>query len=560
MDKKPTQKEGMIMIMKRFTNDERGMAAFIAIMIMLMMSIIGVAVVKLASDEVNIAGNELNEMGSFYAAEAGLERACADIQHQYEATGFPPSTMPSGSETVNQCAVTYATTDNGAATMETLTSGALAGLHGLVKTFTVTSSAVSSIDQSKIELTQEFEAALVPIFQFAVFYTNDLYATPAAAMSVSGRVHVNGDMYLQANVSLSFDGKVTAAGGIYHGFPSWLGVTEYTNDVNFKNSAGTYLSMKSGSKWIDASKSYWLDSATARWTGNVKDHAFGIEDLNLPLTNSSNDPHKIIERASGNPDSYEEKASIKIIDGVVYQKVGSVWQDITSLLPSGTVSTVNFYDDREDKTVVSTDIDISKLNTSGYFPSNGLLYASDQRGSTYNVLRLKNGTELDTSLTVFSENPAYIWGNYNTTNKKPAAIVADAVTYLSNSWSDANSNKSLRTYRTVSSTMTVNVSMITGDRAPTSTSYGGGLANLPRFLEHWNSRQFTYRGSMVQLWRSVQATGLWKYGTSDEYYTAPTRDYGFDTDLNDPSKLPPFTPQVQNFQRLGWKQQFVTVE
>ena len=134
-------------MIKRIINDERGMAAFIAIMVMLMMTFIGAAVVKLASDEVTIAGNELNEMGSFYAAEAGLERACASIQYQYEATGAPPTTMPSGTETVNQCAVTYNTTDNGAATMRTLTSGTLAGLNGLVKTFTATSSAVSSIDQ-----------------------------------------------------------------------------------------------------------------------------------------------------------------------------------------------------------------------------------------------------------------------------------------------------------------------------------------------------------------------------------------------------------------------------
>jgi hypothetical protein len=548
------------MILGRLAKNERGIAAFIALMIMLMMTIVGVAIVNLANDEVTIAGNEMNEMGSFYAAEGGLERACANIQYQYEATGYPPSTMPSGTETINQCVVTYATTDNGAATMKVLTTGTLAGLNGLVKTFTVTSEGLSAVDQSKVELTQEFEAALVPIFQFAVFYTNDLFATPAAYMLVSGRVHVNGNMYLQSTAGLSFDGRVTAAGDIYHGFPSWLGVSSASGDVSFKDALGTYRSMLSGGSWLDASRSVWLDSATSRWKGNVKDEAFGVEDLNLPLTNSSNDPHKIIERASGNPDSYEEKASLKIINGLVYTKVGSVWQDVTSLLPAGTVTTGSFYDDREDRTVVSTDINIGLLNTSGYFPSNGLIYASDSRGTTYNVLRLKNGTTLNSGLTVFSANPAYIQGNYNTTAKKPAAIVADAVTYLSNSWSDANSSLDLRTKRTVAATMQVNVSMITGDRTPTSASYGGGLANLPRFLEHWNSRQFTYRGSMVELWRSQQATGLWKYGTWDEYYTAPTRDYGFDTDLNDPSKLPPFTPQVQNFQRLGWKQEEIAVE
>ncbi|NTV38214.1 MAG: hypothetical protein HGA82_03425, partial [Anaerolineales bacterium] len=92
-----------------------------------MMTMIGLAVVRLANDEVTIAGNELNEMAAFYAAEAGLERASAAIQTQYEATGLPPSTMPQGSETINNCVAAYTTVDNGAATMQDLALGALAG-------------------------------------------------------------------------------------------------------------------------------------------------------------------------------------------------------------------------------------------------------------------------------------------------------------------------------------------------------------------------------------------------------------------------------------------------
>jgi len=86
---------------KKMTIDERGFATFIALMIMVMMTMIGVAIVKLSNDEISIAGNEMNEMESFYAAEAGLERAAAAMQTQYENTGAPPTTMPSGNETIN---------------------------------------------------------------------------------------------------------------------------------------------------------------------------------------------------------------------------------------------------------------------------------------------------------------------------------------------------------------------------------------------------------------------------------------------------------------------------
>jgi hypothetical protein len=77
------------------------------------------------------------------------------------------------------------------------------------------------------------------------------------------------------------------------------------------------------------------------------------------------------------------------------------------------------------------------------------------------------------------------------------------------------------------------------------------LENLPRFLENWTSRTLKFRGSMVDLWESQQATGKWTYGS---VYTAPNRDWGFDTDLLDPNKLPPGTPMVNIVVKKQWAQ------
>ncbi len=534
--------------------NERGLATFIALILMIMLTLVGLAALKLADDEISIAGNEMNEMTCFYAAEAGLEVASAALQTDYETSITPGQTLPAGVQSLNTDAtVAYVTTDNGAATMDKLTYGTMAGLHALVKTYTITSIGTSLTDGSQVTLEQEFECALVPIFQFAVFYANDLWTTPAKDMTVTGRVHVNGNMYLQASQSLNFNGKVTASGDIHHGFPSWSGVGLVGGDVNFKAGDGSLVSMNQGGSWLDASDSYWYDSASTRWGGNVRDQAFGQEELNVPLTTAGGDAHLLIERGSGNPDSYEHKATFKIIDGIPYTQIGSIWQDVSALLPAGTITSTSFYDDREDVWVNSTDVNMALLQTSSYFPSNGVLYASDQR-SGFNAARLVNGDDVGHPISIFCENPVYVKGDFNTVDKQPAAIVADAVNFLSNDWQDSNSNKSLRTYRKVYSQTVVNASIISGDCVPTSSSYGGGLANLPRFLEHWNSAKFTLNGSMVNLWRSTQATGKWLYGGWNEYYTAPTRDYRFDTDLEDPAKLPPETPVVRSFGRTGWKQ------
>jgi hypothetical protein len=315
-----------------------------------------------------------------------------------------------------------------------------------------------------------------------------------------------------------------------------------------------YRNMYEDGYWLDHDDPLWYSKAVTRWGGKVSDEDFGQEELRLPITNSDGDLHNIIERESGNPDSYESKATLRIEDGVPYAKVGGFWHDVSGSLPAGTITTSSFYDAREKSWVNSTDVDMSLLKTSSYFPPNGVLYSSDQRAG-YNGLRLENGSEIGNPLSVYSENPVYVQGDYNTVNKNPAAIAADAVTFLSNSWDDSRSSGLLSSRSTTPTA--VNVSMITGDRDPAEQLYSGGLANLPRFLENWAAAKFTYRGSMVNLWRTQQANGDWSYGGSTAYYTAPTRDYGFDTDLYDPNKQPPETPAVRVFHRTDWRMKHV---
>jgi len=537
-------------ILNRFRNN-RGMAAIIAMMVMIMLTLIGIAAIKLSSDEINIAGNELNEMKAFYGAEAGLERASAAIQHQYDSTGYPPTVMPSGSETVNDIIVAYNSVDDGAAVQRPLTTGTLAGLNASVKTYTITATGMSQVDNSQVVLTQNFECASVPLFQFAVFYGNDLEIAPGPDMTLLGRVHSNGNLWLQAGSNLYMDSYVTCSGNLLHGRKGPGSVSN--GNVYIKDTDGSYQNMKNADgTFLTSATSNWYDSATVRWGGRVQDSSFGQGELNLPLAGSG-DSHDLIERGSGNPDSYEHKADLKIMDGRVYSEIGGVWTDVTSYLPSGTITTGSFTDGREGTVVNSTDVDVALLASSGYMPTSGVIYASDQSGGTYNALRLTNGSDVGSPLSVYSENPMYVQGDFNTVDKQPVALAADAVTFLSNSWDDSKSTWSVSSR--VASNTTCNASIMTGNTNTTSSNYNGGLENLPRFLESWSGKDFVYTGSLVNLWNSVQATSPWSYGS---YYTAPNRVWSYDTDLDDPSKLPPETPQIRIFQRTGWKQHDVS--
>ncbi len=539
-------------------NNEKGFTLLIFLTLLLMLTLIGVAAVMTSTTDVDIAGNDLSSINSFYAAEAALEKATAIIRNHYATGGVgPPSPLPCDSFVLGNIVASYSTTDNGAAATETLTTGAYRGLYALAKSFTVTAEATEAGNQSSSKIQAVIKDALVPVFQFAVFYEQDLEILPGPDMTLGGRVHSNRDLYLGARSSLKVDSWTTAAGDIYHGRkddPS----DDMTGGVLIKDNAGVYQNMKSADgTWLDSNDPDWVSESLNRWGGTVEDNSHGITELNLPVV-VSGDPIDMIKRASGgNMDSYENKAGLKIVDNqVLWQNAGGGWVDVTATFQAdGIISTGSFYNYREYKWVTSYDIDIDKLNTSGYYPLNGILYASrDQVAGTQQAIRLTEGEELAAPLTVVSDNPMYTVGDYNSVNKKAAALFTDALTVLSNNWDDTKSNQSLS--NRVASNTEVNAAFLTGNTETSLSHYNGGLENLPRFLEKWSGKTFEYRGSMVDLWFSEQATGAWVYGGNQ--YEAPNRDWAFDLAFLDPNNLPPGVPQINAVLKVSWLHRIVS--
>ena len=538
--------------------NENGFTLLIFLSLLLMLTMIGVAAVITSTTDVNIAGNDLRTINTFYAAEAGLEKAIAEIRNHYASGGVgPPSPLPCDSFDLGNVAITYNTVDNGPATQETLTVGAYKGLYALVKSFTISGEAREMGTQTATKIEAEVKDALVPVFQFAVFYEQDLEILPGPPMTLGGRVHSNHDLYFGAHSGLKVDSWTTAAGDIYHDRKD-NPTSPMTGYVKIKDRSGVYQNMDNGDgTWLDSNDPDWVAESLNRWGGMVEDQSHGITDLNLPVV-VSGDPIDMIKRASGgNQDSYEHKAGLKIVDGQVwYKNASNNWVDVTAtFLADSIITTGSFYNYREYKWVTSYDINIEKLNTSNYYPLNGILYASrDEVVGTQQAIRLVNGEELAAPLTVVTDNPLYTLGDYNETNKKAAALFTDALTILSNNWNDAHSNQSLN--NRVASNTTVNAAFLTGNTETSVGHYNGGLENLPRFLEKWSGKTFTYLGSMVDLWFSEQATGAWVYGGNQ--YTAPNRDWAFDLAFLDPNNLPPGVPQINTVLKVSWIQRIVS--
>ena len=186
-------------------------------------------------------------------------------------------------------------------------------------------------------------------------------------------------------------------------------------------------------------------------------------------------------------------------------------------------------------------------------------------GTTLPAVRLANGGLLpDPSgarygFTLATKYPVYVKGNYNsqdtsssasgsdTTHTYPAAIMADAITILSTSWSDVTTSVDPSSGNT-----TVNAAMLEGivQTDPTiSGDYSGGTENFLRLLENWSGHTLTYNGSIVVMFYSQFATNHWSGGG---YYGVPTRAWAFDANFRQQSKLPPLTPQSKAIIRGQW--------
>lgn len=398
-------------------------------------------------------------------------------------------------------------------------------------------------------LKQDVQLAAIPIFGFGVFYGVDLEISPGSDLALGGRVHCNGSMYLQPQGNLNFASHATATQKIL--------LSKSPNDP------------------------------TSRTFGKVNYsglHDDGVKSLNLPFAtnNTSTLLHKIIEMPpageaitslTGQQRYYNNCDMMILVSNATVVSTSGSYNNFSVSIPWSKINNFlntnkTFYNMREAKTVQCTDFDVNQFNGQYAYLTGVLgrspkcIYIADlrtQSGTTEPGVRLSNGQTLSTNgMTIATLNPLYVQGHFNapsaalgttnTANTAPAALIADAITFLSGSWSDNQGGANLNA-RTAANT-TFNTAIIAGIVQSGNGYYSGGVENFMRLLEDWSSKTLTFNGSMVGLYASQQATAPW--GASATVYNTPIRRFGFDSNFLTSTKLPYLTPQVRSVIRGQW--------
>jgi type II secretory pathway pseudopilin PulG len=623
------------------SKSQAGLALVATLLVLAVMGVLVAAVARAVLTSTRTAGLEYHEARAFYAAEAGGEAALAQLkialQDGYlsdrELSDIRPPTLPGFSFD------SFSVERKGAPTIENITDGPFAGLYALTQNVDVYSVA-SDRNGTVSGVILRAKAQAIPIFQFGVFFEEDLEATNGPPMEFVGRVHSNGNIYLSSRNAWYRD-MITTPNKVFHDRKDFHLVYDgvYINDAS-----GAEVRLDFDSRTRPDPDAFKAESC-AKFDCRLQTDAFGVDSLKLPLPDGV-PPYELIRpREASDGDSEREvkfawNADMYVtVDLATIRTRGDVcggvdptpWPRITVERSNGGEAPAaadlcrifpwswsSFYDARETelKDVLNIDVDELRIWSGGVagraaeviyvefvVPTDlgGYTTATlDQilDGTLDPALRVVNARELPNRMTVASEWPLYVLGDYNSFNKKPAALVGDGITILSNAWVDDQNRPPATVFTACQGTVTpgvpcgeyeawrggwtrrnaaetrVNAAILAG-HWPTPCDhhdpscpadgtnayyqdwYGGGIENFPRFLERWRTSSgnrvvFHYLGALISPFTSQKTTGTW----NGSYYVPPQRDWAFDTDFNDPSLLPPGTPNVGNVIRTAMREAF----
>ena len=213
---------------------EAGVALIAVLLLMaLLMALAGALTTSINMDS-GLRGAFSRSTGGFYAAESGLNRAMGDYRNIFlsfntpNSSDFAPKTIAVSNRTVNYN-ITDVTAYDGQHNPPSITipPGQLFGGLNSIEYDYIAGSTAQANGDTEASVNAEFKVGNIPIFQFVAFYAKDLEIAPGADMTLVGRVHTNGSLYLSAdNALLSIPDdpangintvQVSAKGKIYRG-------------------------------------------------------------------------------------------------------------------------------------------------------------------------------------------------------------------------------------------------------------------------------------------------------------------------------------------------------
>ncbi len=194
------------MLMRR-AHQQAGLAVIMVLLVIFVFVAAATFVLLAVDRNTDLQAAFQRTTAGFAAAEAGVHVGAAGVLTAMQNFGLPTNCSPQAL-TINGRTVTYTLSVPGGTpgscaetpvTRIEPAGGVFDGLNAIVYLYDLASTAVNNLSGfTEATVNSRFESHLIAMFQFAAFYSGDLEVLPAPPMTINGRLHTNGDLYLSS--------------------------------------------------------------------------------------------------------------------------------------------------------------------------------------------------------------------------------------------------------------------------------------------------------------------------------------------------------------------------
>lgn len=305
---------------------QSGSALVIAILVMLLLMGFVVLAISRTTSEMMMTSNDSSESKTYAATEASLESTTRDFVDIFEkklspdsadieaiqkkrVPGFEKYTFSQKIDKIKDAAPVV------------LAGGNYSGLYALRDSWEIDSTATETGSGVKTQLKRRFFSDRIPIYQFGMFFEDDLELNRPPLFTFGGRVHTNGNLFITANASsgIYFNSKVSAVGEIINDI--WKPGTALANGtdnqgkVYINDASGNRQELKTGEGSVKCAavsqgiltpeilakcvKNNNWETQKAKFQGNLDNN---VAKLNLPLTKLGIDLVELVRRGKNKGD------------------------------------------------------------------------------------------------------------------------------------------------------------------------------------------------------------------------------------------------------------------
>lgn len=328
-----------------FSNEEsseRGASLVVALLILLLLMGFATLVISRVSTETIITTNDSSENRAFAATMAQLESTTRDFADVFERKLSPTTAdinyvqslkIDSLTTGFNYYDFNPVITQIGTSQATEITGGTYSGLFALRDEYQVDITTTHQVDGVQTQLRRRFFNDRIPLFQFGIFFEDDLELNRPPLFTFGGRVHTNQNFFISASpAGIYFRSKATAVGEIVNDIwktkqTLYPGYDDQGN-VFIADAGGTFRELETGFASVNCTspsgpnvfaanpnlpvcskRSAW-DSDKAIFQGNLDTN---VPRLDLPLYRLNIDLIELVRRGKNVGDMENNGGTIQAV-------------------------------------------------------------------------------------------------------------------------------------------------------------------------------------------------------------------------------------------------------